>query len=184
MGWDSARLRRTVTPPDFNPPTPCGVGRYRTTAQKRLPTFQSTHPVWGGTGSISSKVTFSPISIHPPRVGWDIVRFSSGIRLFNFNPPTPCGVGPVVFFTSRIAPSFQSTHPVWGGTDELGHLFCAHCISIHPPRVGWDGVTVRLSRADFISIHPPRVGWDLKAGYFHDEVLISIHPPRVGWDTS
>ena len=35
----------------------------------------------------------------------------------------------------------------------------------------------------FISIHPPRVGWDGGGmGGFNYEIPISIHPPRVGWD--
>ena len=56
--------------------------------------------------------------------------------------------------------SFQSTHPVWGGTPEV--FFCAvqRCISIHPPRVGWDKDDRGWWYADTISIHPPRVGWD------------------------
>lgn len=38
-----------------------------------------------------------------------------------------------------IQPSFPSTHPVWGGT-QLRHGFATILyISIHPPRVGWDG---------------------------------------------
>ena len=57
---------------------------------------------------------------------------------------------------------FQSTHPVGGGTDYRGRGAVPAHISIHPPRGGWDGVTVRLSRADLISIHPPRGGWDPK----------------------
>ena len=38
------------------------------TAQTR---FQSTHPVGGGTPGIWESLTSDPISIHPPRGGWD-----------------------------------------------------------------------------------------------------------------
>ena len=35
--------------------------------------FQSTHPVWGGT-SAEYRIAFdAEISIHPPRVGWDVL---------------------------------------------------------------------------------------------------------------
>ena len=35
--------------------------------------FQSTHPVWGGTRPKQIVIRVSEISIHPPRVGWDVV---------------------------------------------------------------------------------------------------------------
>ena len=55
--------------------------------------FQSTHPVWGGTVVFTASAFGAYISIHPPRVGWDI-NISVIIFFFiNFNPPTPCGVG-------------------------------------------------------------------------------------------
>ena len=56
----------------------------------------------------------------------------------DFNPPTPCGVGHLFVGLSL--------YPV--------------CISIHPPRVGWDQVKMSSSTVVPISIHPPRVGWD------------------------
>ena len=53
-------------------------------------TFQSTHPVRGGTFPVIPHKTVRYISIHPPREGWDskpkkIVVDSKN----NFNPPTP-----------------------------------------------------------------------------------------------
>ena len=36
--------------------------------------FQSTHPVWGGTIGERNNMTVINISIHPPRVGWDLIR--------------------------------------------------------------------------------------------------------------
>ena len=78
--------------------------------------FQSTHPVWGGT------IFFGV---------WDAITA-------NFNPPTPCGVGP---------PS-------------VANLPLKVSISIHPPRVGWDQWLEPDGLLLLISIHPPRVGWD------------------------
>ena len=56
-------------------------------------------------------------------------------------------------------------------------------ISIHPPRVGWDGTAKEIAALVVISIHPPRVGWDHPQRPGADPIHISIHPPRVGWDT-
>ncbi len=103
------------------------------------------------------------------------------------------------------ADAFQSTHPAWGGTNELCTDVIVHAISIHPSRVGWDTHDFQSCAKPQISIHLPRVGWDLQIGSFafmprafqsthpawgetrtdcrlHGGDLISIHPPRVGWD--
>ena len=82
------------------------------------------------------------------------------------------------------------------------------CISIHPPREGWDPSKelkfkgkiifqsthpVRGGTADAIggfdilpiSIHPPREGWDRsRASRSLRSFSISIHPPREGWDAT
>ena len=56
---------------DFNPPTPCGVGRIIALIYQVAKKFQSTHPVRGGTSNNQAKLITSKISIHPPRAGWD-----------------------------------------------------------------------------------------------------------------
>ena len=83
------------TKADFNPPTPCGVGLRLYATALCLQGFQSTHPVWGGTPVPPAASPFSLfqsthpvwggtdwgviaggkyyISIHPPRVGWDLL---------------------------------------------------------------------------------------------------------------
>ena len=100
---------------DFNPPTPCGVGRACYYTDSYEDEFQSTHPVWGGTACGLKAYEINLISIHPPRVGWDVVAVACGLKSYisihpprvgwdhrlklgfnngsNFNPPTPCGVG-------------------------------------------------------------------------------------------
>ena len=123
--------------------------------------FQSTHPVRGGTGALCEKggginISIHPpragwdvkdmlpeddeqiISIHPPRAGWDYVQVfglvSQHISIHppragwdllggggidqggDFNPPTPCGVGPYCYPLINERDEFQSTHPVRGGT--------------------------------------------------------------------
>ena len=169
--------------------------------------FQSTLPVWGGTGESRLRQEQQDISIHPPRVGRDRCIRAIYRRSKNFNPPSPCGEGRP-FFAPVLHPlTFQSTLPVWGGTWTCAVGFRSQTISIHPPRVGrdfflftyrfrfvsfqstlpvWGGTDCwhrRLPRCCRISIHPPRVGRDgISEGMDTRELDISIHPPRVGRD--
>ena len=49
VGWDCHLLFGVLLCLNFNPPTPCGVGRLQRTLRSVPQVFQSTHPVWGGT---------------------------------------------------------------------------------------------------------------------------------------
>ena len=170
--------------------------------------FQSTHPVWGGTTyGYSTAIELYGISIHPPRVGWDLR-----------------GTEPI-----KRGKRFQSTHPVWGGTEDGADSTSRVSISIHPPRVGWDIIygLPYIINGQFQSTHPvwggtasstrkspgrkifqsthPVWGGTTAQGYESPLQLyfnpptpcgvgrlwrvpqgpagnISIHPPRVGWD--
>ena len=167
--------------PHFNPPTPCGVGPWEWPLATAASTFQSTHPVWGGTSERQQKAYFIFISIHPPRVGWDTTEESGGESHRDFNPPTPCGVGPYKVSADWLLGLFQSTHPVWGGT--VFHDFFGGDvnISIHPPRVGWDPNRVlRLWLLHSISIHPPRVGWDYRVSLLFLHRFYFNPPTRCG----
>ena len=118
---------------NFNPPTPCGVGH----------------------GHAGRRPVHDHISIHPPHAGWDFFeayairhaeKFQSthpmrGGTPFahttflhgrNFNPPTPCGVGPFSSISSRSMPEFQSTHPMRGGT-KFCHTQQKYSIYFNPP---------------------------------------------------
>ena len=141
-GWDIITFLPSFASPNFNPPTPCGVGLFQSVHSKILGKFQSTHPVRGGTnhrGQIKRSGLFQSthpvrggtpsaslvtaarsISIHPPRAGWDEGRAQSALLSRYFNPPTPCGVGPGEGLAPPLAISFQSTHPVRGGTPRAG----------------------------------------------------------------
>ena len=96
------------------------------------------------------------ISIHPPRVGWDL------------------GVVPAAL----QAALFQSTHPVWGGTTVLFDMGLPAPISIHPPRVGWDPSSIdgSIVYRKFQSTHP--VWGGTVAGYSCSTSLVfqSTHP--------
>ena len=78
---------------------------------------------------------------------------------------------------------FQSTHPVWGATQDWVTMQINCQISIHAPRVGCDQYILVLLVAGQISIHAPRVGCDkLEEELYGKPNLISIHAPRVGCD--
>ena len=79
----------------------------------------------------------------------------------HFNPPTPCGVGPLLGKVDHDPAIFQSTHPVRGGT--------------HPRCRG------EALHRNFNPPTPCGVGL-LQNGDFHLPKMISIHPPRAGWD--
>ena len=155
-------------PNSFNPPTPCGVGPTWRNSSRPPRTFQSTHPVRGGTQPASHSSAGTAVSIHPPRAGWDNMPGPWAFRPLGFNPPTPCGVGlqAVVLYQSiicrfnpptpcgvgpgvysiRCAPgAFQSTHPVRGGTVVVQVAPPPRAVSIHPPRAGWDAGSVAIA---------------------------------------
>ena len=106
----------------------------------------------------------SAISIHPSRVGWD-PHFPGTINLIYI---------------------FQSTHPVWDGTDLWDTIKELEKISIHPSRVGWDVPDSVKIKDDIVNFNPPiPCGMGHFAGLLSErQELISIHPSRVGWDFS
>ena len=168
-------------------------------------TFQSTHPVRGGTAWLAPAFYPAGVSIHPPRAGWDRRACADGMGVGCFNPPTPCGVGP----SSRPRPgsrgSFNPPTPCGVGQGHCMIYSREEGVSIHPPRAGWDGATIQHLANIAVSIHPPRAGWDdnsVAAAYTQDRFQsthpvrggthsrqirihgteVSIHPPRAGWD--
>ena len=78
------------------------------------------------------------ISIHPPRVGWDLayMMLHSGLQRFQSTHPVWGGTSYSLLLVVSVV--FQSTHPVWGGTANPEKYQYNPVISIHPPRVGWD----------------------------------------------
>ena len=101
------------------------------------------------------------ISIHPSRVGWDR------------------SVAATICCTIR----FQSTHPVWDGTERKERKTMTDNISIHPSRVGWD-LTCTLSNLPILRFQSTHPVWDGTGDWImvKDPDNISIHPSRVGWD--
>ena len=101
---------------NFNPPAPCGAGLRRSASRSRRRPFQSTRPLRGGTFRASRSAYFQVISIHPPLAGRDSPGRKSSRHRQHFNPPAPCGAGPVNVGIWWGKSGFQSTRPLRGGT--------------------------------------------------------------------
>ena len=169
------------------------------------PKFQSTHPVWGGTSGRTSPVKLTPISIHPPRVGWDLplgyilqvsIIFQSTHPVWGgtagsvgrwgypgyFNPPTPCGVGPSPAPRTPWTIYFNPPTPCGVGRVDLRSTRGRGYFNPPTPCGVGPFDVIEMGELFAISIHPPRVGWDQKKKRRKARRKISIHPPRVGWD--
>ena len=127
--------------------------------------FQSTLPVWGGTEPREGRAGQDPVSIHPPRVGRDGETLSGqdGSFSVSIHPPR---VGRDSKSSTSI-PSierFQSTLPVWGGTPNHGS-HSVGCCRFNPPSPCGEGPgpTWTIRPRERVSIHPPRVGRDKRA---------------------
>ena len=146
------------------------------------------------------------ISIHPPRAGRDLGAKLPGVRGGHFNPPAPCGAGPVCLDAQSRFVQFQSTRPVRGGTAATERR-CAPTAYFNPPApcgagpyLLGNGVTfaefqstrpVRggtmcgrargLQRLDFNPPAPCGAG-RIGMGPTISQHRISIHPPRAGRD--
>ena len=111
--WDQSAIFVTPFLPDFNPPTPWGVGQAVKAAKAEIKAFQSTHSVGSGTGrGIIMGMLYG--YFNPPTpwgVGQQPYAALRGIR--HFNPPTPWGVGPLRAFISAFMSHFNPPTP-WG----------------------------------------------------------------------
>ena len=83
------------------------------------------------------------ISIHAPHAGSDGRTCAGAVAASHFNPRSPCGERPRLYFTMCCAISFQSSLPVWGATATRASSRNTRSISILAPRVGSD--TLRRS---------------------------------------
>ena len=208
VGRDGIRCPNVAVDGHFNPPSPCGEGRFwRVSSRAPLP-FQSTLPVWGGTVGqlvhLRGQRYFNP----PSPCGEGPLPHKASGRNPHFNPPSPCGEGLQAHLDCRChdrisihpprvgrdmmsllkvarAKAFQSTLPVWGGTDRIPRRNNRKGNFNPPSPCGEGHVVVQFFHADdLISIHPPRVGRDaLRLVWPTISRLISIHPPRVGRDS-
>ena len=144
--------------------------------------FQSTHPLRGATLLCLRRAKNKRISIHAPLAGCDKPPNQAQVKIFYFNPRTPCGVRPPSPPQSSKLRSFQSTHPLRGATEQIllkaindGH------ISIHAPLAGCDCLASARNRHRLsISIHAPLAGCDVGWVSFDLAYIVfqSTHPLR------
>ena len=90
-----------------------GTASTATSGYARL--FQSTRPLRGGTFSHAPADIVRSISIHPPLAGRDTSLFVGFAFCSDFNPPAPCGAGPLIRYWAQMEMQFQSTRPLRGG---------------------------------------------------------------------
>ena len=88
-GGTSPGIGRCKSKQNFNPPTPCGVGRMHTAILLFHVHFNPPTPC--GVGHYPNDKDSGPchISIHPPRVGWDYTLTTINIRVgvISIHPP-------------------------------------------------------------------------------------------------
>ena len=99
-GWDLTCGRNPACRRNFNPPTPCGVGRQFPSLAVSIFNFNPPTPCGVGLPCTPPQFDTPAISIHPPRAGWD------------------CGECP----GGAPGELFQSTHPVRGGTANIANV--------------------------------------------------------------
>ena len=109
--------------------------------------FQSTRPLRGGTDAITAVEVAPSISIHPPLAGRDTSLFVGFAFCSDFNPPAPCGAGPLIRYWAQMEMQFQSTRPLRGGTLTYAPSGERAAISIHPPLAGRDTNTMQRYNA-------------------------------------
>ena len=160
-GWDAGLWSRSLPTFHFNPPTPWGVG-------------------------LRISWTYGSFNHFNPPTPWGVGRWPQRpwFRCPYFNPPTPWGVGQEWADLLHLHATFQSTHPVGGGTVPVYQHYAKQPISIHPPRGGWDTPHPCPSNHSTISIHPPRGGWDCSGvhyaspgGYFNPPTPWGVGQP-------
>ena len=186
----------------FNPRTPCGVRHAdlcrfftalsisihaprvgcdpaRMSQIASVEVFQSTHPVWGATASMSPSIgKLSPFQSTHPVWGATRASISAMAASVYFNPRTPCGVRLPANSGTAQSLAFQSTHPVWGATSSVTGSLANTVISIHAPRVGCDALDARWPDAkdEFQSTHPVWGATMPVCVQVEPEIFQSTHP--------
>ena len=185
-GTSAARYRRWP-PPDFNPPTPWGVGRdgykcliwpfgfqsthsvgsgtRRFNIWRSRSLFQSTHSV--GSGTVGGTVRSTAVLNFNPPTPWGVGRRNRACRNapYYFNPPTPWGVGRLLQEMQQ-PPGQISIHPLRGEWDIVHEIAEQVVFYFNPPTpwgVGQDQVAGRGSIAHF---NPP-TPWGVGPDYLH-----------------
>ena len=125
------------------------------------------------------RTTRDIISIHAPIVGCDRIDNHYTDVCDEFQSTHPSWGATEEIGIPVLTPSFQSTHPSWGATESISMFVIASTISIHAPIVGCDPLLIQVPKSiSSISIHAPIVGCDNIFIFFSNSVSIfqSTHP--------
>ena len=108
MGDSPARLDISIHPPL--------AGRDAGRERVQYGVSISIHPPLAGRDCVDRNIRIRPlISIHPPLAGRDTSLFVGFAFCSDFNPPAPCGAGPLIRYWAQMEMQFQSTRPLRGG---------------------------------------------------------------------
>ena len=146
-------IRYTYRGDHFNPPAPCGAGRDRASPEGRQTDFNPPAPCGAGPPLLPLLPQLFPISIHPPLAGRDsaviIWRSLSCISIHpplagrdcnplprmvsfpHFNPPAPCGAGPLTMARRFPPRHFNPPAPCGAGLNLKGLRY--FLVNFNPP---------------------------------------------------
>ena len=161
MGSDSAFLERPELHFQFQSTLPGwgATGRIGTWVWTII--FQSTLPGWGAT--VAGNIIGRGQIFQSTLPGWGATTRSGSESPLPeyFNPRSPDGERPMIYFSFSSVALFQSTLPGWGATRRPLSQSPGFRISIHAPRMGSDcrSAGSPCPRRP-ISIHAPRMGSD------------------------
>ena len=182
-GRDRCSPLRRLSALRFNPRAPCGARPLPDVVVIHGKMFQSTRPVRGATGGLSTQLMSVDVSIHAPRAGRD------------------------ARICQTHAEQVVSIHAPRAGRDHRHQGACNRsAVSIHAPRAGRDLSRQRTDWQRSVSIHAPRAGRDRSVrcarrrmavfqstrpvrgatalvGHMSPCDDVSIHAPRAGRDT-
>ena len=138
---------------DFNPPSPCGEGPLHALDDVTHQGFQSTLPVWGGTvveyhPAKADYVFQSTLPVwggttpplppnrcasyfNPPSpCGEGPLAAESVVDSEDFNPPSPCGEGPPASPSWQTWPDFNPPSPCGNVINLMAVSFSSYCLNI------------------------------------------------------
>ena len=117
----------------------------------------------------------------PPHAGRDRLPAHNEAILRNFNPPAPCGAGPLIPRPVLDTVTFQSTRPLRGGTNTLRHCNGFDRFqSTRPLRGGTSAIDIPHVPTAFQSTRPLRGGTSFRPRRQPAESFQSTRPLRGG----
>ena len=186
-GSDGTLMFCEVETSNFNPRSPHGERPPPASCSPPSGLFQSTLPARGATARATGPSSGGLFQSTLPARGATLLCFTRCI-LSSFQSTLPARGATTSVFTGDDIKQFQSTLPARGATRTGGQAAGAADISIHAPRTGSDGLTLRGNRAEayFNPRSPhgerrPRPWQSCRSRYFnprspHGERLVQFFP--------